>query len=99
MRSILSRLTYNRYIALVVGAFVTMIIQSSSATTVMLVSFVNSRLLKFRQTIGIFLGAAIGSTITAQIIALRITDYALLLVGIGFFIHIASKKSSIKKHG
>ncbi len=99
MRSILSRLTYNRYIALVVGAFVTMIIQSSSATTVMLVSFVNSRLLRFRQTIGIFLGAAIGSTITAQIIALRITDYALLLVGLGFFIHISSKKSNIKNMG
>ncbi len=99
MRSILSRLTYNRYIALVVGAFVTMIIQSSSATTVMLVSFVNSRLLRFRQTIGIFLGAAIGSTITAQIIALRITDYALLLVGLGFFIYISSKKSNIKNMG
>ncbi|MBN2213775.1 MAG: Na/Pi cotransporter family protein [Bacteroidales bacterium] len=99
MRSILSKLTYNRYIALVVGAFVTMILQSSSATTVMLVSFVNSRLLRFRQTIGIFLGAAVGSTVTAQIIALRITDYALLLIGTGFFVHISSKKTSIKNLG
>ncbi len=99
MRSILSTLTYNRFIAVLVGTFVTMIIQSSSATLVMLVSFVNSRLLRFRQTIGIFLGAAIGTTITVQIIAFKITDYALLMIGIGFFITILFKNQVYKNIG
>ena len=99
MRTILSKLTYNRYIAILVGAFVTMVIQSSSATLVMLVSFVNSRLIKFRQSIGIFLGAAIGSTITAQIIAFKISDYALLFIGMGFFLQILTKKAGVKNIG
>ncbi|MFO7656558.1 MAG: Na/Pi symporter [Bacteroidales bacterium] len=99
MRAILSRLTYNRFIAMLVGAFVTTVIQSSSATLVMLVSFVNSKLLKFRQSIGIFLGAAIGSTITAQIIAFNITGYSLLFVGAGFFAMILFKKPGLKNIG
>ncbi|MBN2610741.1 MAG: Na/Pi symporter [Bacteroidales bacterium] len=99
MRTILSKLTYNRFIAMLVGAFVTTVIQSSSATLVMLVSFVNSKLLKFRQSIGIFLGAAIGSTITAQIIAFNIAGYSLLFVGIGFFAMIFFKKPGLKNIG
>ncbi|MFW5873009.1 MAG: Na/Pi symporter, partial [bacterium] len=87
MRSILSSLTNNRFVSVGVGAFVTMLIQSSSATSVMLVSFVNSRLMKFKQTLGVILGAAIGTTITAQLIAFKLTDYALLLIGIGFFVY------------
>ncbi len=99
MRTILSKLTYNKYVAMLVGAFVTMIIQSSSATLVMLVSFVNSKLIRFRQSIGIFLGAAIGSTITTQIIAFKITDYALLFIGVGFFVQMLTKKPGIKNIG
>ncbi len=72
MRSILASLTKNRTIALVVGAFVTMVIQSSSATTVMLVSFVQAGLLNLVQSMGVILGADIGTTITAQMIALII---------------------------
>ena len=83
MRSILEKLTSNRYIAVFIGAFVTMVIQSSSATTVMLVSFVNSGLLGFTQALGVVLGSNIGSTVTAQIVAFKITDYALLLIAAG----------------
>ncbi|MCK4662127.1 MAG: Na/Pi symporter [Bacteroidales bacterium] len=83
MRTILSVLTNNRFIAIGVGIFVTTVIQSSSATTVMLVSFVYSGLMSFAQTVGIILGSGIGTTITAQIIAFKLTDYSLLLIGIG----------------
>jgi len=79
MRSILATLTRNRFIALVVGAFVTMVIQSSSATTVMLVSFVQAELMTFVQSLGVILGANIGTTITAQMVAFKLTDYALLI--------------------
>ena len=84
MRSILAALTKNRVIALFVGIFVTVVIQSSSATTVMLVSFVQAGLMNFAQTLGVILGADIGTTITAQLIAFKMTDYALLMVAIGF---------------
>jgi len=99
MRSILSTLTYNRFIAVFVGIFTTVITQSSSATTVMLVSFVNSRLIRFRQSIGIFLGAAIGTTITVQIIAFKLSDYSLLMIGIGFGMYIISKGQKFKHIG
>jgi phosphate:Na+ symporter len=99
MRNILGRLTGNRMLALTVGTLVTMIIQSSSATNVMLVSFVNSKLMRFRQTIGIILGAALGTTITAQIIAFNITDYALLFVSLGLAFHLIAKRKHIKEIG
>lgn len=91
MRSILATLTKNRVVALVVGAFVTMVIQSSSATTVMLVSFVQAGLLNVVQSMGVILGADIGTTITAQMIAFKLTDYALLMVAIGFVFKLFGK--------
>ena len=69
MRTILSALTNNRFVGLAVGAFVTMVVQSSSATTVMLVSFAQAQLLTFGQTLSVILGANIGTTVTAQLIA------------------------------
>ncbi len=99
MRSILGKLTKNRFVGVGVGAFVTMIIQSSSATTVMLVSFVQSKLMKFSQTLGVILGAAIGTTITAQLIAFKLTDYALLMVALGFAFQTFSKSQNIKYMG
>ena len=99
MRSILSRLTHKKFIAVAIGAFVTTIIQSSSATTVMLVSFVHSKLIRFKQTLGIILGAGIGSTITAQLIAFRLSNYSLLLIGFGFLFSSFSKKAQIKNIG
>ena len=94
MRSVLEKLTSNRFLAVAVGAFITMVIQSSSATTVMLVSFVNSGLLSFVQGLGVILGSNIGSTITAQIVAFKVTDYALALIAVGAMMSLFSKKDS-----
>ena len=99
MRGMLGRMTHNRLVAVGIGALVTTIIQSSSATSVMLVGFVNSRLMEFRRTIGIILGAMIGTTFTAQIIAFKITDYALLIIAAGFFIYAFSGRPRIKNLG
>ncbi len=99
MRTVLSQITHNRFIAVGVGTFVTMVIQSSSATTVMLVSFVHSKLMKFRQTIGVILGAGIGTTITAQLIAFKLTDYSLLLIGIGFLLNSFTKSVYVRNIG
>ena len=99
MRSVLEKLTSNRFLAVGVGAFVTMVIQSSSATTVMLVSFVNSGLLSFVQGLGVILGSNIGSTITAQIVAFKVTDYALALIAVGAIMALFSKKDATKNIG
>ncbi|MEH0021834.1 MAG: Na/Pi cotransporter family protein [Desulfobacter sp.] len=99
MRSILSSLTQNRVVALVVGAFVTMIIQSSSATTVMLVSFVQAGLLSLTQSLGVILGADIGTTVTAQMIAFKLTDYALLMLAAGFLVKTLAKTEKIQSVG
>ncbi|MBN1414132.1 MAG: Na/Pi symporter [Bacteroidales bacterium] len=89
--NVIERLTNNRFKSFLVGILITVMVQSSSATTVMLVSFVNSRLMQFTQTVGIILGAAVGGTITAQIIAFRIADYALLIIGLGFLPYMLLK--------
>ncbi len=99
MRAILSALTNNRVIGLTVGAFVTMVIQSSSATTVMLVSFVQAGLMRFAQSLGVILGADIGTTFTAQLIAFKLTDYALLMVAIGFSMRMFGKQDNVKNIG
>jgi phosphate:Na+ symporter len=99
LRTILGSLTKNHLLGLGLGTFVTMIIQSSSATSVMLVGFVNSKLMKFKRTIGIILGANIGTTITAQLIAFKLTDYALLLIFIGFVLMFFSGKVKVKYIG
>ncbi|MBC8184080.1 Na/Pi cotransporter family protein [candidate division KSB1 bacterium] len=99
MRNILSALTNNRVIAMIVGAFVTMVIQSSSATTVMLVSFVQAELMAFVQAMGVILGADIGTTVTAQLIAFKLTDYALLMIAVGFALTMFAKNDSQKHFG
>lgn len=91
MRSILKGLTQNRLVGVLFGAFITMVIQSSSATTVMLVSFVQAQLMTFTQSLGVILGADIGTTITAQLIAFKLTDVALLFVAIGFLLKFVNK--------
>ena len=99
MRSILAVLTKNRVVGMLCGAFVTMIIQSSSATTVMLVSFVQAGLMSFSQSLGVILGADIGTTVTAQMIAFKLTDYALLICAIGFLIRMFGKEKNSKSIG
>jgi phosphate:Na+ symporter len=99
MRKILSALTNNRVIGMTIGAFVTMVIQSSSATTVMLVSFVQAELMTFVQSLGVILGSDIGTTVTAQLIAFKLTDYALLMIALGFGLTMLAKKDSQKHIG
>ena len=99
LRTILGTLTNNRFIAVGVGALITMVIQSSSATTVMLVSFVQAQLMTFTQSLGIILGATIGTTITAQLIAFKLTDFALIVIGIGFAMIFLTKSKKIKNLG
>lgn len=99
MRSILAIITKNRIVALLIGAVITMVIQSSSATTVMLVSFVQAGLMSFAQSLGVILGADIGTTVTAQLIAFKLTDYALLMIAIGFALYLFAKDENTKNIG
>jgi len=99
MKDILAMLSSNRIMGLITGAIVTAVIQSSSVTTVMLVGFVTAGLMSLSQTIGVILGADIGTTITAQIVAFKVTKYALLLVAVGFGMLFIAKKEKIQQYG
>ncbi|MGM0497468.1 MAG: Na/Pi cotransporter family protein, partial [Bacteroidota bacterium] len=99
MRSILSSVTHNRFTSVGIGTLLTTVIQSSSASTIMLVGFVQSGLMKYRQTLGVILGAGIGTTITAQVIAFKLTDYALLLVALGFVLNYFFNNNQVKYVG
>ena len=99
MKDILGMLSNNRFMGMITGAIVTAVIQSSSVTTVMLVGFVTAGLMSLSQTIGVIMGSNIGTTITAQIVAFKVTKYALLLVAIGFAMLFSSKKEKIQQYG
>ena len=99
MKTILGKLTTSRIMGMVTGAFVTAIIQSSSVTTVMLVGFVTAGLMSLSQAVGVIFGANIGTTVTAQIIAFKVTHYALLLVAVGFAFVFTGKTNRVKQYG
>ena len=99
MRSVLARLTSNRFMGAMTGAFVTSIIQSSSVTTVLVVGFTTAGLMSFAQSIGVIMGANIGTTITAQIVAFKVTKAALFMVAVGFSFLFFGKKSPLRHHG
>ena len=99
LRRILEKLTTNRVVGVLAGTAITAIIQSSSATTVMTVGLVNAGLMSMQQALGIVLGANIGTTVTAQIIAFKLTDVALPLVGVGMFMKILSKREKVRYWG
>ncbi len=96
MKRIIEVLTNNRIMAVVVGALVTMIIQSSSATTVMVVGFVNAGIMTLTQAAGVIMGANIGTTVTAQIASLNLDAIAPIAVGIGVGIWLFTKNKRIK---
>ena len=83
LRKILEVFTKNRFIGVIVGIIFTAIIQSSNATTVMVVSFVNSGLMNLAQASGVIMGASIGTTMTGQLIAFNLSDIAPLFVIMG----------------
>lgn len=99
MKSILAKLTTNRFMGAITGAFVTAVIQSSSVTTVLVVGFITAGLMSLAQSIGVIMGANIGTTITAQIVAFKVTKAALLMIGVGFVMLFASKNEKVKHYG
>jgi phosphate:Na+ symporter len=99
MKVILARLTTNRFMGAITGAFVTAVIQSSSVTTVLVVGFITAGLMSMAQSIGVIMGANIGTTITAQIIAFKVTKAALLMIALGFGMLFFSKQDRIRHYG
>jgi len=99
MRKILAALTTTPFIGMLVGLGVTSVIQSSSATTVMLVGFVNAGLMTLKQALGVIYGANIGTTVTAQLIAFKLTDYALPIIGLGMGMNLFARKKFYKNIG
>jgi phosphate:Na+ symporter len=99
MKALLARMTKNRFRALLAGAFVTAVIQSSSVTTVLTVGFVQSGLMSLQQAIGIVMGASIGTTVTAQIIAFKVTNLALAGIALGFLAHSIAKDEAVRRYG
>lgn len=92
IRKVLERVTRLPVVAVLLGALTTATIQSSSATTVLVVGFVNAGLMTLKQAIGIIMGANIGTTITAQLISFKLTDYMFLIIATGFGIYFFSKR-------
>lgn len=99
MKSILALLTKNRIMGVIAGALVTAVLQSSSATTVMAIGFVSAGLMSLPQAISIIFGANIGTTMTAQIIAFKITDYIYAFIFIGFILTFVCKSERTKSIG
>lgn len=99
MKQILEKLTANRFLGVLVGAGITAVIQSSSATTVMVVGFVNSGMMTLRQAVWIIMGANIGTTITGQLIALDIGEIAPLLAFAGVALIMFTKKKKVHHIG
>ncbi|MBF0780131.1 MULTISPECIES: Na/Pi cotransporter family protein [unclassified Granulicatella] len=96
LKGIIQKLTRTKFMAVIVGMFVTMIIQSSSATSVMVVSFVNAGLMSLQQAIGIIFGANIGTTITGQLVSLNLTQLAPIAIASGIIMKSVTKKMSLK---
>lgn len=99
LRMILARLTTNRIMGALTGALVTALMNSSTVTTILVVGFVTAGVMTLTQSIGVIFGANVGSTITAQIIAFNISQYALAMIAVGFTIRLAAKAEAIKHYG
>ena len=99
MKRILALLTKNPILGVLAGALTTAVLQSSSATTVMAIGFVSAGLMNLPQAISIILGANIGTTMTAQIIAFKLSDYIYAIIFIGFIISFVVKSERAKNIG
>ena len=97
MKKILEFLTKNPIMGALAGALVTAVLQSSSATTVMVIGFVSAGLMSLPQAISVIFGANIGTTMTAQLMAFKISDYIYPLIFIGFMLNFLGKKEKVKK--
>ncbi len=99
LKVLLSKLTTNRFIGALTGAFVTGVLNSSSVTTVLVVSFITAGVMTLSQSVGVIMGANIGSTVTAQLLAFNLSAYALLPIAIGFFMTFTAKREKVKYYG
>lgn len=99
LRDILGRLTTNRLTGAATGAVVTAIIQSSSVTTVLTVGFITAGIMSLSQAVGVIFGANLGTTITAQVVAFQVTEYALPVVTLGFGMLFLSSRDSVRQYG
>lgn len=99
MKDLLGKLTRNRFVGVGIGAFVTAVIQSSSVTTVLLVGFISAGLLSMSQSVAVIIGANIGTTITAQILAFKVTKLALPMITAGFLVSFTVKNNTWKQTG
>ncbi|TYQ16182.1 UNVERIFIED_CONTAM: phosphate:Na+ symporter [Acetivibrio alkalicellulosi] len=99
LRRILEILTSNPFMGVLMGIIVTMMLQSSTATTVMVIGFVSAKLMTLPQAIGVILGANIGTTITAQLIAFKIGHYAYIIAALGFIFYFFFNKKIVKYLG
>jgi len=99
LRDVLIRLTGSPLRGMTTGVFVTLFNQSSSATTLLEVSLVSAGLLTFYQTMAVTMGAELGSTVTAQLVAFRLSDFAVILAGAGFYVSFFGKTKKIKNLG
>ena len=99
LRNILQKLTVNRFMGAITGVFVTAVLNSSSVTTVLVVGFVTAGVMTLAQSVGVIMGANIGSTMTAQPLAFNLSAYSLILFAVGFFMTIASKSDRPKYFG
>ena len=99
MRSILALLTKNPVMGVLAGALTTAVLQSSSATTVMAIGFVSAGFMSLPQAISIIIGANIGTTMTAQIIAFKLSDYIYAIIFVGFIISFLVKSEKVKNIG
>ena len=99
LKDLLGRMTSNRFVGVGVGAFVTGIVNSSSVTTVILVGFISAGLMSMAQSVAVIMGANIGSTVTAQILAFSVTRFALPMVTLGFLIAFIPKGETTREYG
>jgi phosphate:Na+ symporter len=99
MKGILAKLTVNRFMGVGTGALVTAVIQSSSVTTVLVVGFISAGLMTLSQSVGVIMGANIGTTITAQIVAFKITKAALGMIAVGFAMLFIARSDRTKHYG
>jgi phosphate:Na+ symporter len=99
MKDILGRLTRNRLVGVGMGAFVTALVQSSSVTTVLLVGFISAGLMSMTQSVSVIIGANIGTTITAQILAFKVTELALPIIAVGFLTSFAARSNTWRQAG
>jgi phosphate:Na+ symporter len=99
LKTLLTRLTTNRFLGALTGAFVTGALNSSTVTTVLVVGFVTAGLMTLSQSVAVIMGANVGSTVTAQLLAFNLSAYSLLPIAVGFFMLFASKRPAVRHWG